>query len=136
MFGSAGITVNGSHPWDIQVHDPGFFARVMAGGTLGLGESYMDGWWDCEQLAEMCCMAIRARIWEKVPILLKTALGMAGSIVFNLQTKRRARRVGKVHYDLGNELFEAMLDPWMQYSCGYFKDTPDLARKAHKGKIK
>lgn len=127
MFRSAGISINGSLPSDIQVHDGRFFQSVMAGGTLGFGESYMDGWWDCGQIDEMCCRAIRARVWEKCPLTFQAALSLAASIVFNLQSKRRARRVGRVHYDLGNDFFVAMLDPWMQYSCGYFKETGDLA---------
>ena len=46
----AGITVGGNAPWDIAVHDSRFYARVLAEGSLGLGESYMEGWWDCQNL--------------------------------------------------------------------------------------
>ena len=49
----AGITINGNHPWDIKVHNPNFYRRVLAEGSLGLGESYMDGWWDCKRLDEL-----------------------------------------------------------------------------------
>jgi cyclopropane-fatty-acyl-phospholipid synthase len=54
LLALAGIRIDGAHPWDIQVHDRHFFSRVLASGTLGFGESYMDGWWDCDALDEMC----------------------------------------------------------------------------------
>ena len=128
LFASADIRFDGRRPWDIRVHDARFFRAVLAGGTLGFGESYMDGWWDCEALDEMCCRAIRARLEERVPVNLHTALAFASSFLLNLQTRRRARLVGKRHYDVGNDFFECMLDPSMQYSCAWFRDTNDLAQ--------
>ena len=128
LFASADIRLDGRRPWDIRVHDARFFRAVRAGGTLGFGESYMDGWWDCEALDEMCCRAIRARLEERVPVNLHTALAFASSFLLNLQTRRRARLVGKRHYDVGNDFFECMLDPSMQYSCAWFRDTNDLAQ--------
>ncbi|HEY5793327.1 MAG TPA: cyclopropane fatty acyl phospholipid synthase [Chthoniobacterales bacterium] len=127
ILASADILIDGPRPWDIQVHDDRFHARVLAEGTLGLGESYMDGWWDCDALDEMCCRAIRARLEERIPLNLRTVVSIAESVLLNLQNKRRALRVGEQHYDLGNDFFEAMLDPSMQYSCAYFLGTSDLA---------
>ena len=49
---AAGIVVNGPNPWDPQIHDQRFWNRLLAEGSLGLGEAYMDGWWDCADLAE------------------------------------------------------------------------------------
>ena len=48
LLGSAGIKIGGDAAWDIQVHDARFYGRVLE-GSLGLGESYVDGWWDCDQ---------------------------------------------------------------------------------------
>jgi cyclopropane-fatty-acyl-phospholipid synthase len=124
---SADIVVGGRRPWDIQVYNERFYARVLAEGTLGLGESYMDGWWDCEALDEMFCRAIRARIEERTPINLRAVISIVAAVILNLQSKRRARKVGREHYDLGNDFFEAMLDPAMQYSCAYFRETALLA---------
>src|SRR4030095_3147267 len=62
LLAVADIQINGARPWDIQVHDARFFGRVLASGTLGFGESYMEGWWDCNALDEMCCRASRARL--------------------------------------------------------------------------
>lgn len=128
LFASADIRLEGKRPWDIRVHDERFFRRVLASGTLGLGESYMDGWWDCDALDEMCCRAIRARLEERVSLSLHTALAVATSLLFNLQSRSRSGLVGKRHYDFGNDLFECMLDPSMQYSCAWFRGTDDLAQ--------
>ena len=53
LLAGSDVKINGSRAWDIRVHDERFFQRVLGRGTLGAGESYMDGWWDCEQLDEM-----------------------------------------------------------------------------------
>jgi cyclopropane-fatty-acyl-phospholipid synthase len=127
IFAEADIHLDGRRPWDIRVHDERFYARVLSAATLGLGESYMDGWWDCEALDELFFRAIRARLAERVGLNLRATVSFATAIGLNLQNKRRARRVGRTHYDLGNEFFQAMLDPAMQYSCGYFRETTDLA---------
>jgi cyclopropane-fatty-acyl-phospholipid synthase len=127
IFAAADIHLDGRRPWDIRVHDERFYARVLSAATLGLGESYMDGWWDCEALDELFFRAIRARLAERVGLNLRATVSFATAIGLNLQNKRRARRVGRKHYDLGNEFFQAMLDPAMQYSCGYFRETTDLA---------
>lgn len=127
LLASADILTNGRRPWDIQVHDDRFYGRVLAGGSLGLGESYMDGWWDCGALDEMCFRAIRANLEEKIPLNARTVFSIAAPVIFNLQTKRRARRVARQHYDLGNDFFEAMLDPAMQYSCAWFHGVTSLA---------
>jgi cyclopropane-fatty-acyl-phospholipid synthase len=128
LFASADIRLGGNRPWDIQVLDERFYRVVLAGGTLGFGEAYMDGWWECDALDEMCCRAIRARLEERVPVNVPTALAIASSFLFNLQTQSRSKAVGKQHYDVGNDFFECMLDPSLQYSCAWFRDTDDLAQ--------
>jgi cyclopropane-fatty-acyl-phospholipid synthase len=122
----ADIHVNGTRPWDIQVHHPRFFGRVLLSGTLGFGESYMDGWWDCNALDEMCCRAIRARLDQHFAFRLSNLWALLTALVVNQQTRRRSRKVGRVHYDLSNDFFEAMLDPNMQYSCALFNEGDDL----------
>ncbi len=127
LFATADIRINGPRPWDLRVRDERFYGRVLADGTLGFGESFMDGWWECEALDELCCRAARARLDERVAPDLRTAAATVAARLRNLQTRRRARRVGEVHYDLGNDFFAAMLGPGLQYSCAYFRDTDDLA---------
>ncbi|MFZ3388187.1 cyclopropane fatty acyl phospholipid synthase [Buttiauxella gaviniae] len=135
MLTRAGVEINGPRPFDIQVKHPDFFKRVLQEGTLGLGESYMDGWWDCERLDIFFHNAIRAGLEQQLPHHLKDTLRVAAARLVNLQSKKRAWIVGKEHYDLGNDLFSRMLDEHMQYSCGYWKDATTLS-DAQNAKLK
>ena len=121
----AGIGVNGPEPWDIQVHDERFFGRALGEGSIGVGESYMDGWWDVPALDEFFTRFRRADLASKVHDL-KTALLVLKTRVLNLQTMQRAKQVAHAHYDLGNELYQAMLDRRMQYTCAYWKEAATL----------
>jgi len=126
----AGVKLNGSNPWDPQVHHSDFYAKVLGKWSLGLGESYMDGDWDCEQLDEFFTRILRVQLDLQAPGLLKVQLllEMLRHRLFNLQSRRRAFQVGERHYDVGNDLFEAMLDPYMMYSCGYWAKAETLAQ--------
>ena len=125
LFRLAGIEINGNSPWDLQVHDDRFYKRLLSGGSLAAGESYMDGWWDAEALDELCSKVHRADLaskigkWETLWLALKAC-------VLNRQTESRAAEVAQEHYDLGNDLYQAMLDRRMQYTCGYWKDAATL----------
>lgn len=124
LLAQAGVKLNGDRPWDIRIHDARTSRRVLALGSLGLGESYMDGWWDCEALDEFFCRILRAHLDERVsPTLVWHSLRAR---LFNLQSLRRAWQVGEAHYDLGNELFAAMLDSRMTYTCGYWAHATNL----------
>src|ERR1700722_16000302 len=95
----AGIRVNGPEPWDIQVHDERFFGRALGEGSIGVGESYVDGWWDVEALDEFFTRFRRADLASKVHDL-KTALLILKTRVLNLQTTRRAKQAGQEHHNL------------------------------------
>lgn len=118
----ADIRISGDRPWDIAVHDPRFFRRVMAQGTLGVGESYMDGWWDSERLDQTVFRFLRAG-QDQALSSLSAVLDHLRARLFNRQNRRRAFQVGRKHYDLGNDLFSRMLDSRMIYSCGYWQDA-------------
>ncbi|WP_031522453.1 cyclopropane fatty acyl phospholipid synthase [Siccibacter colletis] len=135
LLGRAGIEINGSQPGDIRVNNPQFFKRVLQEGSLGLGESYMDGWWDCDRLDLFFTRVLRAGLEQQLPHHFKDTLRILGARVFNLQSRKRAWMVGKEHYDLGNDLFSRMLDPAMQYSCGYWKTADNLV-DAQQAKLK
>lgn len=126
ILSGADVTLDGPDPWDIQVRDPRFFRRVLAEGELGLGESYMDGWWEAEQLDEMIARILRAELDGKVAHAWPTRVRLALAMLTNLQSRRRAFMVGERHYDLGNGLFSAMLDRRMNYSCGYWEGAHSL----------
>ena len=126
ILASADITVNGSRPWDIQVHHRLFFKRLIAGGSMALGESYMDGWWDCPALDQFFDRILKIRLDRKVKKSMNALLCGAKSALTCSPGRFRAFVIGRHHYDIGNELFSIMLDKWMNYSCGYWKDAANL----------
>lgn len=134
LLALAGVTVNGTQPWDIQVHHPRTLDRLLAQGSLGLGESYVDGWWDCEAIDAFIHRVLEARLEDRVasPGLL---LHLLQARVMNPQSARRAWQVGREHYDLGNGLFEAMLDSRMAYSCGYWAGGAKDLESAQEAKL-
>ncbi|MEC9484099.1 MAG: cyclopropane fatty acyl phospholipid synthase [Halomonas sp.] len=126
LLEGSGVTLNGDQPWDIQILHPDFFSRVLHQGTLGLGEAYMDGWWECERIDEMAHKLLRHGLGERAHTPSERLMYRLQAGFINLQSKTRAYIVGEAHYDLGNDLFERMLDPTMCYSCGYWKDAASL----------
>ncbi|MBH2655827.1 cyclopropane fatty acyl phospholipid synthase [Serratia ureilytica] len=126
MLAEAGVAINGPRAWDIRVHNPALFKRILQEGSLGFGESYMDGWWECERLDMLFTRILQAGVDERLPKSLSDIARIAYARLFNRQSRKRAWQVGKEHYDIGNDLFRAMLDPYMQYSCGYWKEAQTL----------
>lgn len=120
LLAQGDIHINGSRPWDLQIHHPDFFKRIVAQGTLGLGESYMEGWWDCEQLDVSFTKAMSSGLERKLPFNWVLALDLVKSRLFNRQSKARSKTVAEIHYDLGNEFYADMLDSHMQYTCAYW----------------
>jgi cyclopropane-fatty-acyl-phospholipid synthase len=130
----AGVEINGSNPWDIAVHNDGFYRKVLTEGELGIGESYMDNWWDAGKVDELIFKIVSARLEEKVRLKFSIILKILSARIVNLQSKRRAFIIGEKHYDMGNDLFSLMLDKRMNYSCAYWKDTDNL-EKAQEDKL-
>ncbi len=126
LLSSAGININGSNAWDIQVHDPAFYDRLVRDGTLGLGESYMDGWWDCESIDQLISRALLARLDIRIQKESRFLFQALFARAFNRQSTSRAYEVGIRHYDLGNDLYSAMLDKRMAYTCGYWHTARNL----------
>jgi len=127
LLESVDVRVDGDRPWDIRVRDPRFFDRVLSDGTLGFGESYMDGWWECEALDQCMERIFRARLDQQARRNRELVLLALKARLSNRQSRRRAFEVGRRHYDIGNDLYRAMLDPWLQYTCAYWQDGDDLA---------
>lgn len=119
-----GISVNGTNPWDIQIKDKRFYSRLIAEGSLGLGESYMDGWWECEKIEEFIARLLNSKPAKHVPINLNLFFYYFVSHIANLQSKRGAMKVVTEHYDIGNDIYERMLGPTMVYTCAYWSGTP------------
>lgn len=125
LLRSAGVEVNGDQPWDIQVHDNRFYNRVLSNGTLGAGESYMEGWWDVEALDEFITRVRRVDPYKKLTPVRASMLVLKARIL-NRQSKSRSKKVAQEHYDLGNDLYEAMLGRRMQYTCAYWNNASTL----------
>lgn len=129
----AGVTLDGPNPWDPQIRKERALNRMLLLGTLGAGEAYVDGDWECERLDELAARLLTSGIderWDALSLLSPRRI-LAG--VFNLQSRARARRNVKAHYDLGNQLYTAMLGPTMAYSCGYWRGAKTL-EEAQNGK--
>jgi cyclopropane-fatty-acyl-phospholipid synthase len=123
---SSDIHINGSRPWDLRVHHPDFYRRVLAGGSLALGESYMDGWWDCQAPDQLFDRILAVKVEKRI----KTTPAVRGAIlkakITNLQSGSKAYLIAKRHYDIGNRLFSMMLDKRMNYSCAYWNRAATL----------
>lgn len=130
----AGIKVNGPKPYDIRVHNDDFYLRVLKEPALGLGESYMDGWWDCRALDSFIDKVLRADLVGKLKTEWGAVLNIVKSRIFNLQTVNRSYEVGEQHYDIGNDLYIGMLDNWMQYTCAYW-DGAETLEQAQEAKL-
>ncbi|MFH1053253.1 MAG: cyclopropane fatty acyl phospholipid synthase [Candidatus Woesearchaeota archaeon] len=122
----AGIQIDGNQPWDIQVHNPKLYKKILAHHSLGLGESYMDGWWDCNALDKFFDRLLRAELDKIVTPSAYMVLQAIKARAFNLQKVKRAFHIGKAHYDIGNDLYTRMLDKRMNYSCGFWRDADSL----------
>jgi cyclopropane-fatty-acyl-phospholipid synthase len=128
LLAPTGVIIDGPNPWDPQIHDDAVLDRLFREGTIAVGESYMDGVWDVDDLPEMIARVMRAGVGSKLyrMMLLRLVPHLAKRVFFNLQSKTRAFQVGQEHYDAGNDLFEKMLDPTMTYTCAYWKDANTL----------
>lgn len=125
LLDDADIRIGGARPWDLRLHDSRFAARVMAKGSLALGESYMDGWWDAESLDGFLFHLLDARIDQRAHSIADVWDALRAQFV-NLQKGRRSFEVGERHYDLGNDLYKAMLGKRLVYSCGYWREADNL----------
>lgn len=125
LLGEAGVVPDGAQAWDPQVHDSRFFSRVLAQASLGLGESYMDGWWDVASLDGMLARLLASGIDQRVHGFGELWDGLRARLL-NQQAGRRAYEVAQRHYDLGNELYRAMLGKRLVYSCGYWRHADNL----------
>ncbi|MBI2415307.1 MAG: cyclopropane fatty acyl phospholipid synthase [Candidatus Kerfeldbacteria bacterium] len=132
LLHQANIAVAGDQPWDIAVHDDRFYRAVGTHGSLGLGEAYMNGWWDVSQLDQFFHRVLAAKLDTKVQLNWPVLAAVITGRLFNLQRQAKAFEIGQRHYDIGNDLYQRMLDERLTYTCGYWKDaqTLDQAQEA------
>jgi cyclopropane-fatty-acyl-phospholipid synthase len=125
LLQTAGVHINGPASTDIRVHDEQLYASVFAHGSLGLGEAYMDGWWDADDLPGLFTRILCSHLDEHLKTI-DTLIAHLKARFLNLQRGQHAFEIGKVHYDRGNDLFRAMLGKRMVYSCGYWAEASNL----------
>jgi cyclopropane-fatty-acyl-phospholipid synthase len=126
LLDTAEIKINGSNPWDLQVNDPRLYDRILRDSSLGLGEAYVEGWWDCESIDSFIFRVLKERLDDNVKNNLRLAFQVVRAKLINRQSSARAYEVGKRHYDLGNDLYTAMLDKRLNYTCAYWKNASNL----------
>ncbi len=136
LLSIAGITVNGDKEYDIQVRDERFYQAFLSHGRMGMGESYMDKWWDCQDLNMLFTRIFTAK--SEIVAHVKTPEAILMALLGKLMpygSKARSKHVGEFHYDLGNELYEAFLDPYLQYTCGYYQGGAATLNEAQEAKL-
>jgi len=125
LLSYADVKINGHRPWDIHINNNSFYSRVLRSGSLGLGETYMEGIWDSRQLDEFICRIVKADLSDKVHTFTDFVFFLQ-AVLLNLQSPSRSYEVGKRHYDIDNNLYQRMLDKRMIYSCGFWKYAESL----------
>jgi cyclopropane-fatty-acyl-phospholipid synthase len=125
LLSRAGITLDGNQPWDIQVNNERFFNRTMR-GSLGLGESYMDGDWEVESIDGLFRRILRMDIGGSPLVTLNRLLLDVKSRLTNMQTRIGSRVIAEAHYDLDHRLYEQFLGPWNQYTCCFYDQARTL----------
>lgn len=134
LLAEAGVKVNGTDPWDIRIHDERTWTRLFAQGTLGLGEAYMDGWWDADDLAEFFNRVLRSHLNEKLKLTFNLVWQIAQARLLNMQTVARSRRVAAMHYS-ETDAYKASLDKRMTGSCGYWPEGVANVDEAQEAKL-
>jgi cyclopropane-fatty-acyl-phospholipid synthase len=135
LFELADIQIGGTRPGDIRIHDRRFYERLLREASIGLGESYMDDWWETDALDVMIDKIVRADLKEKVKGNWRLRALTVKAALLNLQTKDRASAAIAAHYDIGNDLYTRMLDERMNYSCGYWKGGATTLAEAQEAKL-
>ncbi len=120
------IRINGSRSWDMQIHDERMFSRAVHYGSLGLGEAYMAGWWDAKELDQFFFHLLQAGLEEEIRMSPKLLVSLLANVIGNPQRHSRAFTIGKRHYDIGNEVYQTMLDRRLTYTCGYWPNASTL----------
>ncbi len=125
---AADVRFDGARPWDLQVHDSGLYSDLLRRGSLALGEGYVKGCWDCEQLDQLIARLLRAQ--ANRPLSWQASLRLLGQWlsdqIQNPQGLERAFHVGRQHYDIDQRVYAATLDSRLVYSCGYWQWATNL----------
>ncbi|MBU0459167.1 class I SAM-dependent methyltransferase [Patescibacteria group bacterium] len=110
---------------DVVINDLSFFRDLLFRGSLGLGDSYMAGKWDSSCIDEVVNKILQTGAYQKFAFVYD-AVREFRSRLFNLQNKKRAKRVIEEHYDLPVGFYQAFLGPKMKYTCLDYTTATDI----------
>jgi len=125
LFERAGISVGDSPKDDICINDSSFFSDLLFRGSLGLGDSYIAEKWDSNKIDELVFKILSSGIYPEISDFYEITRIIAGKFS-NPQNRTGAKKVIEQHYDLSAGFFAAFLDPYLQYTCGFFDNTESL----------
>jgi cyclopropane-fatty-acyl-phospholipid synthase len=117
----------------VRVQSPAFYRRIAFGGSIGAGEAYMDGLWDCDDLPALIRIMVRNQgAQERLEGGTARLAGLCSRLLHRLHdnSRRGSRRNIAAHYDLGNDFYRLFLDTTMAYSCGIFEGPGSTMEEA------
>ena len=120
----------------LQVNDERVFRRVLAEGDIGFGESWIDGDWHSDQLAELLTLLAenRSQLARALHGSWLPLLGHRLRHLLRANTRAGSKRNILAHYDLGNDFYKLWLDPSMSYSAALFADDQELTLEQAQGR--
>lgn len=122
----------------LSVDNADFYRAIAANGSVGAGEAWMDGHWQCDNLVGLIRLLVLNRdLLDDMETGLARLGGAAMRVVHGLKRNTRAgsRRNIAAHYDLGNEFFELFLSPDLMYSSALWQGTDDTLAAASTRKL-
>lgn len=122
----------------LTIRDPGAYGKMLFGGSIGAAEAYVDKLWDVDDLTALIRIMVRNmslldRLDKGFAWLLKP-VGLVRHFL-NANSRKGAKRNILAHYDLGNDMYKAFLDPSMMYSSAIYPTTEATLEEAQQQKL-
>ena len=134
IFKDAGIEINGSNEWDIKINNDKIYDDILKKGKIAFGEGYINKLWDCNRIdilvSKILKHDIESHLSKKDILKISANIGMKN--ILNMQSINRAKRDVPFHYDIGNDLYENMLDKRLTYTCAYWDGAENLDQAQEK----
>lgn len=126
LMSRVGIQLGGPRPWDVRVTGHEVYEHALAGDVLALGQDYVAGRWECPSVDELIARLATADLSSSLSSWWPAVRAKVGHWFSDGGSRVGARHVAEVHYDLPLQLYRAMLDRRMTYSCAYWAHAADL----------
>lgn len=118
---------------NLQVNDSRFYGGLILGGSIGAAESFMAGFWDCDDLVSLIRIILQNQaVMQQIDSGFSRLTAPIHRLfaVAHRNTKPKSRQNIHAHYDIGNELYELFLDDTMMYSCAVFENSENCLQEA------